>query len=240
MRQHKDGQPVFLFEVVELYHQPSCRIALLHSTAQIGKIVNDENLAPGLQSHLFDTSHDGFLEIGFQQRIAVKRNPVQPFGKGVGLPMLVGIAELELLFGQFKIQIQHIVRPGDTVGYLHSKDGLAHIGIRKEAGQFPLIPETVPQRTGRGQQRCFKYRPVGGLDTHYTDAVRHSVLHLGRPRQVAMYQTDIILVLFHDVYQLRGAGLRRWEEDKDSLSSSSDRGTGFLREDSSHLSSSSL
>ena len=87
-------------------------------------------------------------------------------GKCVGLPMLVGIAELELLFGQFKIQIQHIVRSGDTVGYLHGKDGLAYIGIRKEAGQFPLIPETVPQRTGRGQQRCFKYRPVGGLDTH--------------------------------------------------------------------------
>ena len=39
MRQHKDGQPVFLFEVVELYHQPSCRIALLYSAAQIGKIV---------------------------------------------------------------------------------------------------------------------------------------------------------------------------------------------------------
>ncbi len=150
MRQHKDGQPVFLFEVVELYHQPSCRIALLHSTAQIGKIVNDENLAPGLQSHLFDTSHDGFLEIGFQQRIAVKRNPVQPFGKGVGLPMLVGIAELELLFGQFKIQIQHIVRPGDTVGYLHSKDGLAHIGIRKEAGQFPSYQKLSHNARGVG------------------------------------------------------------------------------------------
>ncbi len=57
----------------------------------------------------------------------------------------------ELLFGQFKVQIQHIVRPGDTVGYLHGRMGLAHIGIRKEAGQFTLIPETVPQRTGRGQ-----------------------------------------------------------------------------------------
>ena len=33
------------------------------------------------------------------------------------------------------------------------------------------------QRTGRGQQRRFEYRPVGGLDTHYADAVRHSVLH---------------------------------------------------------------
>ena len=240
MRQNKDGQPVSLFEVVELYHQPSRRIAFLHGAAQVGKIVNDENLTPSLQSHLLNTSHDGFLEIGFQQRIAVKRYPVQPFGKGVGLPMLVGIAELELLFGEFKVQIQHIISPGDTVGYLHGKDGLTHIGIRKEAGQFPLIPETVPQRTGRGQQRRFEYRPVGGFDTHHADAVRHPVLHLGRSRQVAMYQTDIILALFHDVYQLRGAGLRRWEEDKDSLSSSSDRGTGFFREDSSHLSSSSL
>ena len=30
--------------------------------------------------------------------------------------MLVGIAELELLFGQFKVQIQHIVGSGDAVG----------------------------------------------------------------------------------------------------------------------------
>ena len=84
MRQNKDGQPVSLFEVVELYHQPSCRIAFLHGAAQVGKIVNDEDFAPGLQSHLLYASHDGFLEIGFQQRIAVKRYPVQPFGKVYG------------------------------------------------------------------------------------------------------------------------------------------------------------
>ena len=67
--------------------------------------------------------------------------------EGIELSVFVGIAELELLFGQLKVQIQHIVSPGDTVGYLHGKDGLAHIGIRKEAGQFPLIPEAVPHST---------------------------------------------------------------------------------------------
>ena len=86
MCQNKDGQSVSLFEVVELYHQPSCRIAFLHGAAQVGKIVNDEDFAPGLQSHLFYASHDGFLEIGFQQRIAVKRYPVQPFRKDVWRP----------------------------------------------------------------------------------------------------------------------------------------------------------
>ena len=92
MCQNKDGQSVSLFEVVELYHQPSCRIAFLHSTAQVGKIVDNENLTSGLQSHLFYASHDGFLEIGFQQRIAVKRYPVQPFRKDVWCSMLAGIA----------------------------------------------------------------------------------------------------------------------------------------------------
>ena len=57
--------------------------------------------------------------------------------------------------------------------------------------------------------------------------------------KVALYQTDIILVLFHNAYQLRWVGLRRCEEEMDSFSSSSDNGTGFFREDSSHLSSSS-
>ena len=150
MRQNKDGQPVSLFEVVELYHQPSRRIAFLHGAAQVGKIVHNEDFTAGLQCHLLHAADDGFLEIVFQQRIRVKRYPVQPVGKGIELSVLARVAELELLFGQFEVQIQHIVSPSDTVGYLHGKDRLAHIGIRKDAGQLPLIPKTVPQRTGRG------------------------------------------------------------------------------------------
>ena len=64
--------------------------------------------------------------------------------------MLVGIAELELLFGQFKVQIQHIVGSGDAVGYLHGKDGLAHVGIGKQAGEFPLVPKAVHSARGVG------------------------------------------------------------------------------------------
>ena len=239
MCQDKDGKPVSLFEIVELYHQPSRRIAFLHGTAQVSKVVNDEDPAAGLLCHLFDAADDCPFKVGIQKGVAVKRYPVQPFGKGVRLSVLVGIAELELLFREFKVQIKHVVSPGDTVGYLHGKDGFSHVGIRKEAGQFPLVPEAVPQRTGRGQLRCFEYGPVGGLYAHHADIFRHTVLHLGCPCQIAMDHADIVLVLFHGFYQLRWPGLRRWEEDMDSLSSSSDRGTGFLREDSSHLSSSS-
>ena len=110
----------------------------------------------------------------------------------------------------------------------------------------PQRGRTVPPRTrncptthGRGQLRCFEYGPVGGLYAHHADIFRHTVLHLGCPCQVAMDHADIVLVLFHGFYQLRWPGLRRGGGDMDSLSSSSDRGTGFLREDSSHLSSSS-
>ena len=45
--------------------------------------------------------------------------------------MFVGVSELELLVGQLKVQIQHVVGSGDAVGYLHGKDGLAHIGVGK-------------------------------------------------------------------------------------------------------------
>ena len=192
-----------------------------------------------MQCHLLDAADYRLLKIGCQQGVAVQRYPVQPFGKGVEVPIFVGVAKLELLVRQLEVQIQHIVSPGDAVGYLHGKDGLAHIGIGKEAGQFPLVPKAVPQHTGCGQQRCFEYSPVGGLDTHHADTLRHTVPYLGCPREVAMYQVDIILVLFHGIYQLRGLGLRRWEEEMDAFSSSSDNGTGFFREDSSHLSSSS-
>lgn len=99
MRQNKDGQPVSLFEVVGLYHQPSRRIAFLHGAAQVGKIVHNEDFTAGLQCHLLHAADDGFLEIVFQQRIRVKRYPVQPVGKGIELSVLARVAELELLFG---------------------------------------------------------------------------------------------------------------------------------------------
>ena len=99
MRQNKDGQPVSLFEVVELYHHPSRRIAFLHGAAQVGKIVHNEDFTAGLQCHLLHAADDGFLEIVFQQRIRVKRYPVQPVGKGIELSVLARVAELELLFG---------------------------------------------------------------------------------------------------------------------------------------------
>ena len=153
--------------------------------------------------------------------------------------MFVSVSELELFIGQLKVQIHHIIGSGNAVGYLHGKDGLAHVGVGKEAGQLPLVPETVPQRTGRGQQRCFEYGAVGCLDAHHTDTLRHTAPRLGSPRKVAMYHADIILILFHGFYQLRLLGLRWCDEDMDSFSSSSDSGTGFFREDSSHLSNSS-
>ena len=63
MRQNKDGQPVSLFEVVELYHQPSRRIAFLHGAAQVGKIVHNEDFTAGLQCHLLHAADDGFLSL---------------------------------------------------------------------------------------------------------------------------------------------------------------------------------
>ena len=98
MRQNKDGQPVSLLEVVQLYHQPSRRIAFLHGTAQVSKVVNDEDPAAGLLCHLFNAADDRPFKVGIEKGVAVKRYPVQPFGKGVRLSVLVGIAELELLF----------------------------------------------------------------------------------------------------------------------------------------------
>ena len=125
------------------------------------------------------------------------------------------------------------------VGNLYGKDRLTYIGVGKEAGQFPLIPEAIPQRTWRWLLGRFEYGTVGSLDIHHTYILGHTALYLACSCEVAMNHVDVILILFHSIYQLRLLGLRRWEEDMDSLSSSSDRGTGFLREDSSHLSSSS-
>ena len=77
------------------------------------------------------------------------------------------------------------------------------------------------------------------LDIHHAYTVGHTVMRLGCFCEVATYQVDIVLILFHIIHQLRGLGLRRWEEDKDLFSSSSDNGMGFFRAVSSHLSSSS-
>ena len=144
MCQDENRQLVFLLEIVELDHQPSCCISLFHGTAQIGKVVNDEYPASRLHCHLLDATDDCLLEVGIKEGITIKRYTVQPFRERIEIAVLVGIAELELFLGQLEIQVQHIVGLCYTVSYLYGKDGLAHIGVGKEAGQFPLIPEAIP------------------------------------------------------------------------------------------------
>ena len=72
MCQDENRQLIFLFEVVELDHQPSCGISLFHGTAQIGKVVNDEYPASRLQCHLLDTSDDCLLKVGIKEGIAIQ------------------------------------------------------------------------------------------------------------------------------------------------------------------------
>ena len=103
MCQDEEGQPVFLLEIVELDHQPSCRIPLFHGTAQIGKVINDEYPASCLQCHLLDATDDCLLEVGIKEAITIKGYTVQPFGEGIQIAVLVGIAELELFLGQLEI-----------------------------------------------------------------------------------------------------------------------------------------
>ncbi|EEB23632.1 hypothetical protein BACDOR_04085 [Phocaeicola dorei DSM 17855] len=103
MCQDEEGQPVFLLEIVELDHQPSCRIPLFHGTAQIGKVINDEYPASCLQCHLLDATDDCLLEVGIKEGITIKGYTVQPFGEGIQIAVLVGIAELELFLGQLEI-----------------------------------------------------------------------------------------------------------------------------------------
>ena len=123
-----------LLEIVELDHQPSCGISLFHGTAQIGKVVNDEYPASRLHCHLLYATDDCLLEVGIKEGIAIERNTVEPFGKRIEIAVLVGVTELELLFRQLEIQVQHIISACYAIGYLYGKDGLAHIGVGKEAG----------------------------------------------------------------------------------------------------------
>ena len=51
----------------------------------------------------------------------------------------IGIAQLELLLGEFTIDIQYRFGSSDLVSYLDGEDGLPDVGISKEAGDFPLI-----------------------------------------------------------------------------------------------------
>ena len=53
----------------------------------------------------------------------------------------IGIAQLELLFGEFTIDIQDRLGSGDLVSYLDGEDGLPNVGIGEKAGDFPLVPE---------------------------------------------------------------------------------------------------
>ena len=76
---------------------------------------------------------------------------IESLGEFVHNPgFFIGIAQLELFFGEFAIDIQNRIGCGDLVGYLYGEDGLPDVGIREEASNLPLEPEGHIQIPGSG------------------------------------------------------------------------------------------
>ena len=121
-------------------------------------------------------------DLGLEGQLQKKGTPTMG-----GVIILLAILIPVLLFGQLEVKVQHIVGSGDAVSYLHGKDGLAHVGVGKQAGKLTLVPKAVPQRTGCRQQRCFKYGLVCRLDVHHAYTAGHAVLRLGCFCEVATY-----------------------------------------------------
>ena len=109
--------------------------------------------------------------------------------------MLVGIAELELLFGQFKVQIQHIVGSGDAVGYLHGQGWTCPRWNRQTKQEsLPLVTKKLSHSArGVGNNDASRMVWFAVSDIHHAYTVGHTVMRLGCFCEVATYQVDIVL-----------------------------------------------
>lgn len=78
----------------------------------------------------FDVLEDAVFVVLEVQVHVVNLGPVHALGEGVqGAGGVVGVAELELLFGELAVEVEDAVPLGDFFGNLHGVDGFSQVGI---------------------------------------------------------------------------------------------------------------
>ena len=168
----EDGPAVLLFELHEFHHEEARVHAFVAAVAQVGQVVDDQDVAVELEG--------GFLDVGQDAVFVVFE--VEPHGIDLGAEEavgeteeaagdVVGVAQLELFLGELAVEVEDAVVTGNLVGDLDRVDTLSQVGIGKEAADLALVPELLEQGHRVGLLGGVEEGVVGRLDGDHADGV---------------------------------------------------------------------
>ncbi|MPN43711.1 hypothetical protein SDC9_191271 [bioreactor metagenome] len=132
--------------------------------AEVGDVVNDQDLGTGFDNHTFYRVAEGKLERSILRKdsIGVDLHPEKVVAENIRFSIIVGVPTLELFVVQFEVAVDHFLRhsfqfesrdgtsAGDAISDLHRQDRLAHVGICKEDAELLLVPELAEKHPGDG------------------------------------------------------------------------------------------
>ena len=147
---------VLVLELLELLHERSGIHALLHIGEEVADVVHHDGVALQLDGGLLDVlEHEVVGFLGHCEH-GVDFGPEEAGRETVGLgAVLGGVTELELLVGEFAVDVEDAPAAGNLVGHLDGQDGLAQVGVGKEAADFAFVPE--------GEVERFRVRALAGV-----------------------------------------------------------------------------
>ena len=161
----QEAPAVLALEGEEVHHELGRVNAFVGVGAEVADVVDDAGLAAGAEHGFLDALEDaGFVVLGLDGgRVDLGAvEALRELVEQAGVP--VGVAELELLLGEFAVQVEDGALGGDVFGDLDGEDGFTEVGVREEAADFPFEPERVEEFVGVGARGGVFEGLVGGLD----------------------------------------------------------------------------
>ena len=152
----KEVPVMLVLELLELLHERSGIHALLHVGEEVADVVHHDGVALQLDGGLLDVLEHHLVGLFGHGEHGVDLGPEEAGRETVGLgAVLGGVAELELFVGEFAVDVEDAPAAGNLVGHLDGQDGLAQVGVGKEAADFAFVPE--------GEVERFRVRALAGV-----------------------------------------------------------------------------
>lgn len=143
---YDDGcQVVFLLEAYEFHHEVSCSGSFFSVVADKGDVVHDEEFGSCFGCFFYRVE-DFLFEVGAHDEFRVDFGSVEVLREDVNFACgCVGVSHLELLAGEFKVEVEDFLCSGDVLCYLDGEDGFADIAGGENDGILVLDYESMEE-----------------------------------------------------------------------------------------------
>ena len=167
--QDDEGEAEGFLELDEALHEFGGGGGFLGVAGDEGDVV-DEDLLDSEFGCFLNALEDGLVHVGAVDVFGADLGAEEVVREDVAdAQVRVGIAELELLVGEFAVDVEDRFVAGDLLGELGGEDGFPGVGDRKEDDVLVLDDEVVAEEPGVRAREGLLYPLVGGLDGEGAD-----------------------------------------------------------------------